>query len=157
MRPIETPDTDTRFVGGPGIDDLPTQTLTELQPDSGLILRVNRARWRPDDDERMAIALGGDVVVDIFGATIAPYRVLASAVPVGTPDKVYAAVDEILARGVAWSLASTLADVGIEKTIDEIRAWTEDDTKAVSVWMAAYPEDEAKLEEWVAAAPAVIK
>lgn len=157
MRPIETPESDTRFVGGPGVDDLPVQVLTELQPESGLILRVNRARWRPDALERMAIALGGDVVVDVMGATLAPYRVLASTMPVGTPERVYAAVDEILANGIAWSLSTTLGELGIAKTIEEVRAWTEDDTKAVADWMAEHPEDEAKLEEWIAAAPECVR
>lgn len=157
MRPIETPTTDTRFVGGPGIDDLPTETLLELNPDDGTLMRANRSRWRPDDNERMAIALGGDVVLDVFGTTLPPVRVLATALPVQSPEKVYAAVDAILARGVGWSLAATLGELGYEVSLDTALGWSDTERAQIASWLADYPEDEGRLAAWAAAKPSPLR
>lgn len=162
MRPIDVPTADTRHIGGPGIDDLPTESILELNPDDGSLMKAHRSRWRPNEDERMAIALGGDVVLDIFSSSIPPVRVLATAIPVETPDKVYATFDAILARGVAWSISSTLADVGYPFTIDQVAEWTTDQTKEVAEWMAARPGSGETvfgdlLDEWRTRRPEVLR
>lgn len=141
MRPIATDQATTKYVGGPGVDDLMVEEGLEINPESGVVQKRLRSRWRPDDEERTALILGGDIVLDVMGSSLPPVRVLVSAPPVDA-TKVYATVDAVIATSQAVTIASLLADVAPELgvTIEVVRSWSDVDRKAVSEWLRAYGE-----------------
>jgi hypothetical protein len=154
MRPIETQASDTTYVGGEGVDDLPTEVGVELDPQSGTILRRMRSRWRPDELERSALILGADVVLDVFGSAMPPVRVRVTA-PATSLRKATETVDSVISVSIAYTIASVLADLGVKRSIEDIRAWSDDDRRAVSTWLAEHPgpDDAVELDLWRNRAP----
>jgi hypothetical protein len=144
MRPIETEAATHRYIGGPGIDDLHVEVFPEIDTEAGGFRRVMRSRWRPDETERTALLLGGDLVLDVMGSELAPVRLLVSAPPVD-PERVFAQVDGVIATAQAVTIASLLAEIDPKLGVDiaTVRAWSDDDRRAVSDWIRAWGETAA--------------
>lgn len=137
MRPIETPAASTRWIGGTGVDPLMTETVPELQAD-GTLVRINRSRWRPDEAERAAIALGADVVLDVFGSQHPPVRILATVFPVDDPDGVFARIDGLVGKATALAFVGLLVSLGIEVSLAEIEALDDVEETALGEWLTGW-------------------
>lgn len=135
MRPIDTPTSDTRWTGSGDVGDLHAETMLE-PTEGGALVRVNRSRWRPTEEERAAIALGADIVLDVFGSVHPPVRVLATVFPVGEPDALFARVDALVEKATTLSLVALLSMVGIEATLDELAS--EEDQSRVADWLTGW-------------------
>lgn len=133
MRPINTPAATTRWIGAGDVGELPAETF--LEQDGTALVRVNRSRWRPDEAERAALALGGDVVLDVFGSQHPPVRILATVFPVDDADGVFGRVDTLLDTAVGLSIVGLLGSLGIETTLEEIGELDPGQTDAVAAWL----------------------
>lgn len=136
MKPVETPQSDTTYggVASKEILDLPTQTLIETLPDRSIV-QVHRSVWELEPTERAAIMLGARFVLDVFGGGVPPMRIAVEEPRLDDPETVYRLVDEAIAIAAAGSIASVLRDVGIERDVATIVAWSDEDKKDVSAWL----------------------
>ena len=140
MRPIDTPAADTRWIGAGDVGELRTETFLEPQS-GGVLVRVNRSRWRPDEAERAAIALGGDVVLDVFGSQLPPVRILASVFPVEDADAVFARIDALVTKATALAFVGILGLLGIDATLEEIEGLDDEAATDLGAWLTGYQGD----------------
>lgn len=137
MRPISTPAADTRWIGAGDVGELPAETFLE-PAEGGALVRVNRSRWRPDEAERAAIALGGDVVLDVFGSAHPPVRILATVFPVDDADAVFGRIDALVGKATSLAFVAVLATLAIEATIEEIEALDDVEETALGEWLTGW-------------------
>lgn len=141
MRPIETPETDTTYggVASKGIGNLPTQTLLETLPDRS-ITKVHRSVWEIAPEERAAIMLGSRLVMDVYGESIPPIRLAIEEPTLTDPATVYAIVDDVIGLSVGTSIASVLRDVGIDRPVADVAAWSDEEKGLVGLWLRSFED-----------------
>ena len=136
MRPIATSTTSTLFTGDRerGVEDLPIEESIELAP-NGEIVNVLRSRWRLTDEERAAVMLGADLVLDVFGKALPPVRPTITAPPVSDPPKVFAILEAATRGATLISTAGLLGLVGIRTDASVLSAWSELEIEDTAEWL----------------------